>query len=433
MSQVPGTVRKINGLIVLVEFSGDAPQLNEIVLTAGPVQAPLLVHSYAEGLRALCINLLDYNGIHKGMEISRTGRRIEVPVGEITIGRMFNALGEPIDNMPLEGQYVTRDINRVRAETSFAGQKPELMETGIKVLDFFTPFVKGRKIGIIGGAGVGKTVLVMELVRNVNKSGAGLAMFTGVGERIREGHELYETLSKNDLLSNTVMFFGQMNENPAMRALVAVSSATVAEYFRDEQKKDVLFFVDNAYRYVQAKNELATMLEQTHSEGGYQPTLFSDVKWLQDRLSSNENGSITAVQTIYVPADDLSDPAVQMISHELDAVIVLSRKVAEQGIRPAVDILRTQSSLVTPEVVGDRHHQLVGQVQAIMQKYESLKNIIAIIGENELSPADRADYAKAKKLIQYFHQDAMTVAKIPGEENFVTREETLKGIEEILV
>jgi F-type H+-transporting ATPase subunit beta len=308
------------------------------------------------------------------------------------------------------------------------------LETGVKVIDFFTPFVKGRKMGIIGGAGVGKTVLTMELINNIAKTGEGLSFFTGIGERIREGHELYDTLKSADLLKNTCMFFGQMNENPALRAMVGISSTALAEYFRDEKQKDILFFADNMYRYVQAKNELATILDQIPSEGGYQPTIFSDVKTLQDRLSSNENGSITSVQTIYVPADDISDPAVQMIQHELDATIVLSRSVAEQGIRPAVDILRTTSALLTQDIVGDRHYLLSVQVKALIQKYESLKSIIAIIGENELSSSDRIDYAKAKKLIAMFSQNMHVAAKhngVPGE--WFTREQTLKAVEEIIL
>jgi len=230
------------------------------------------------------------------------------------------------------------------------------------------------------------------------------------------------------------MFFGQMNENPVQRALIGVSAVALAEYFRDEQRKDILFFADNMYRYVQAKNELATILDQIPSEGGYEATIFSDIKVLQDRLSSNDKGSITSAQTIYVPADDLSDPAVQMIQHELDSIIVLSRKVAEQGVRPAVDLNKTTSSLLTPDIVGERHYVLSVQVQSLLQKYESLKSIIAIIGENELSPADRADYAKAKKLIKNFTQDMHVMQRlngVPGQ--FFTREETLKSIEEIIV
>ncbi|HSD55977.1 MAG TPA: F0F1 ATP synthase subunit beta, partial [Candidatus Saccharimonadales bacterium] len=285
-----------------------------------------------------------------------------------------------------------------------------------------------------GGAGVGKTVLTMEMIHNIAMSGTGLSFFTGIGERIREGHELYETLRDADLLKSTCMFFAQMNENPVRRSLVSLSAVTLAEYFRDEQGKSILFFADNMYRYIQAKNEVSTMLGQVPSEGGYEPTIFSDVKTLQDRLSSTEKGSITAVQTIYVPADDVSDPAVQTIQHELDSVLILSRAVAEQGIRPAVDLLNTTSSLLTPEVVGERHYLLSVQVQALLQKYEQLKPIIAIIGENELSPADRTDYAKAKKLINYFTQDMFVMEQLNGKKGeFVRRDDMLKGIEEIIV
>jgi F-type H+-transporting ATPase subunit beta len=329
---------------------------------------------------------------------------------------------------------VFKEIMKVsKDESKFQARKPEILETGIKVIDFFTPFVKGRKIGVIGGAGVGKTVLTMEIIHNIAKGEGGISFFAGIGERIREGHELYETLKENDLLKNTVMFFGQMNENPVQRSLIAISAVADAEYFRDEQGKDILFFADNMYRYIQAKNELSTIMELIPSEGGYEATVFSDIKTLQDRLASNDKGSITAVQTIYVPADDLSDPAVQMIQHELDSTMVLSRKVAEEGIRPAVDLTKTSSSLLTPEIVGDRHYVLSVQVQSLLQKYESLKGIIAIIGENELSPNDRADFAKAKKLIKYFTQQMHVTEKmlgIPGE--YVTRDEMLKGIEEII-
>ncbi len=273
----------------------------------------------------------------------------------------------------------------------------------------------------------------MELINNIARTGSGLSFFAGIGERIREGHELWDTLRENDLLKNTCMFFAQMNENPVQRSLIAISAVALAEHFRDEKNKDILFFADNMYRYIQARNELATILDQVPNEGGYEPTIFSDVKVLQDRLSSNEKGSITSVQTIYVPADDLSDPAVQFIQHELDSIIVLSRKVAEQGIRPAVDLNQTTSSLLTPDVVGDRHYLLSVQVQALLQKYESLKSIIAIIGENELSTADRADYAKAKQLIKNFTQNMNVMTKHTGVEgDFFTREQTLQSIEEIV-
>ncbi len=432
-----GAISGIKDLIVFASFDEKLPKIGELIQVDNEKKTQLVVERLMPGGRVLCLNIMSDRTIQKGMAVSRLNKGIEIPVGDETIGRIFNALGYPLDNMPaLSGENVAyKDILKLPPRsTDFKVTKPEILETGIKVIDFLTPFVKGRKIGIIGGAGVGKTVLTMELINNVAKSGAGLSFFTGIGERIREGHELYDTLKKADLLKNTCMFFGQMNENPIQRALIGISSVALAEYFRDEKHKDILFFADNMYRYIQAKNEISTILDQVPNEGGYQPTIFSDIKTLQDRLSSNEKGSITSVQTIYVPADDISDPAVQMIQHELDAIIVLSREIAEQGIRPAVDLSRTTSSLLTPEVVGDRHYVLSVQVQGLLQKYQSLKSIIAIIGENELSPADRADYAKAKKLITNFNQ-SMHVTEhlngVPGE-NY-TREQTLKSIEEIVV
>jgi F-type H+-transporting ATPase subunit beta len=427
----------VKELVVRAQFDDDPPGLNELVAVNNGHQTELLVHHLEPGGIAFCLNVRGDLRIAKGMAAERTHRGIEIPIGDVTIGRVLNALGDPLDGLePIKGDNVIRkDILKLPPRSSnFTAAKPEILETGIKVIDFFTPFVKGRKVGIIGGAGVGKTVLTMELINNIAKSGTGLSFFAGIGERIREGHELFMTLKENDLLKNTCIFFAQMNENPVQRSMIGISATASAEYFRDEQHKNILFFADNMYRFVQARNELATILDAVPNEGGYEPTIFSDVKILQDRLSSNENGSITSIQTIYVPADDVSDPAVQFIQHEMDSVMVLSRKVAEQGIRPAVDLNATTSSLLTPEIVGERHYLLSVQVQALLQKYESLKGIIAIIGENELSPADRADYAKAKKLIANFTQNMNVMTKqngVPGD--FFTREETLKSIEEIVV
>jgi F-type H+-transporting ATPase subunit beta len=432
-----GVIVSMKALVVRVTFDEAPPELNEIILVDNEHKTRLLVDSLQAGNTAVCLNLTADKTIQKGMAVARTGKSIEIPVGEKMIGRVIDALARPIDGLPaVEGddlQY--KSIFALPAtNNSFKPQKAEILETGIKVIDFFTPFVKGRKIGIIGGAGVGKTVLTMELINNIAESGGGLSFFAGIGERIREGHELYETLKERDLLKNTCMFFGQMDQNPVQRALIGISAVALAEYFRDERGKDILFFADNMYRYVQAKNEVSTVLDQVPSEGGYEPTIFSDVKTLQDRLSSNENGSITAVQTIYVPADDLSDPAVQMVQHELDSTIVLSRAVAEQGIRPAVDLINTTSSLLSPDIVGERHYLLSVQVQSLLQKYESLKGIIAIIGENELSAADRADYHKAKKLITFFSQNMHVMeAQSADKGESYTREETLNGIEEIIV
>ncbi len=431
-----GVVRAVKDLIVRVEFDEEVPATHDVLKVDNKNQSELLVDSLQEGNIAVCLNLYADRTIQKGMSTTSTGHTLEIPVGDDLIGRVVDATARPIDGgEPISDKLARKSIFKAaESKSGFSGSKAEILETGVKVIDFFTPFVKGRKIGIIGGAGVGKTVLTMELINNIAQSGGGLSFFAGIGERIREGHELYETLKERDLLKNTCMFFGQMDQNPVQRALIAQSAVTLAEYFRDEQKKDILFFADNMYRYVQAKNEVSTILGQVPSEGGYEPTIFSDVKTLQDRLSSNDKGSITAVQTIYVPADDLSDPAVQMIQHELDSIIVLSRAIAEQGIRPAVDLTRTTSSLLSPDIVGERHYVLSVQVQSLLQKYESLKGIIAIIGENELSATDRADYAKAKKLIQFFTQKMHVMenqSSAKGES--WTREDTLNGIEEIIV
>lgn len=434
-----GTIRVLKDIVIKVQFNDEMPEVNEMLYVDNERKTPLLVYSLDHGDIALCLNIAGDRRIKKGDVVSRSGHSLEVPVGHEMIGRVWDAMARPIDGKPqLDEEVLAKMLKRSIfqpdfQETSLQNRSDEILETGIKVLDFFTPFVKGRKIGIIGGAGVGKTVLTMEMINNVATGSGAISIFAGVGERIREGHELYKTLEDNNLLKTTAMFFGQMNENPVQRSLIALSAITLAEWFRDDQKKDILLFADNMYRYIQAKNELSTIIDQTPAEGGYQPTIFSDIKAMEDRLTTNENGSITALQTIYVPADDMSDPAVQLLGHELDSTIVLSRSVAAQGIRPAVDIMASSSSLLTPEIVGERHYTLHTRVEAILQKYESLKGIIAIIGESELSAEDRGDYNKAKKLIQYFSQQFNVMEKlsgIPGE--FFTREETLNGIEEII-
>jgi F-type H+-transporting ATPase subunit beta len=434
-----GVIRVLRDLIIKVRFDQDMPELNEMLYVDNEAKTPLLVSSLEHSDTAICLNIGGDRTIKKGDKVNRSGHSLEIPVGDEMVGRVWDAMGRPIDGKPnLSDEVLAKMPKRAIfspsfQETSLKSRPDEILETGIKVLDFFTPFVKGRKIGIVGGAGVGKTVLTMEMINNVAVGSGALSIFAGIGERIREGHELYDTLEQNDLLKTTAMFFGQMNENPMQRSLVGLSAITLAEYFRDDQKKDILLFADNMYRYIQARNEVSTIIDQTPAEGGYEPTIFSDVKALQDRLASNENGSITALQTIYVPADDLSDPAVQMIQHELDSIIVLSRAVAALGLRPAVDINASSSSLLTAEIVGKRHYDLSVRVQAILQKYESLKGIIAIIGESELSVEDRDDYNKAKKLIQFFSQQFNVMEKlsgIPGE--YFTREQTLDGIEEII-
>ncbi len=434
-----GEIKVLKGLVIKVQFNDKMPNINDIIYVDNKAQTPLLVNALEHGDRAVCLNIAGDYSIQKGAAVYGSGHGLEIPVGEEMVGRVWDAMGRPIDGKPQLPDEVLDKMPKRNIfapnfqETSLKSNKDDILETGVKVLDFFTPFVKGAKVGIIGGAGVGKTVLTMEIINNVAQLSGAISIFAGIGERIREGHELYKTLADNDLLKNTAMFFGQMNENPVQRSLIALSAITLAEFFRDDLKRDILLFADNMYRYVQAKNEVSTIIDQTPAEGGYQPTIFRDVKAMQDRLTTNANASITALQTVYVPADDLTDPAVQMIQHELDSTIVLSRAVAEQGVRPAVDINKSSSSLMTEEVVGARHYILNSRSQAILNKYESLKGIIAIIGESELSTEDREDYNKAKKLIQYFSQQFNVMEKmtgIPGES--VTREQNLDGIEEII-
>lgn len=427
-----GVIQSLRALMVEIQITGEKPDTKELLIVEGYPEVFLEVNLFKSNT-AVCVNLTNSQVLRCGQTVYRSNKKVTVPVGPTTMGRVFNALGEPLD----EGKECNderRAISEPSGTKSYRNSKNlELLETGLKVIDFLTPFVKGRKIGIVGGAGVGKTVLTMELIHNVTSNAKSLSIYCGVGERIREGNELYETLKETDVLKNTVMYFGQMDSTPAIRSMVAPAAATAAEYFRDVEGRDILFFVDNIYRHIQALTELSTNLGLTPSEGGYSASTFSDLRRLQDRLSSTEQGTITSVQAVYIPADDLSDPAVQAISQQLDSVLVLSRAIAETGIRPAVDLMKTTSSLLTPQIVGERHYKLAGRVQAIMQKYDSLRNIIAIVGENELSPADRADYQNAKKLIQFFSQDFAVAEKFSGKPGeYYTLAQTLDGIEEIL-
>jgi len=431
-SELIGTIKSLRGLIVEVQVVGEVPDIKELLIVEDHPEIFLEVSLFKKGT-AVCINLKNSQELQCGQKIYRSHKKVSIPVGPNTLGRVFSALGEALDKLP-EVTENRRPISEASGTKSYRDStKLELLETGLKVIDFLTPFVKGRKIGIVGGAGVGKTVLTMEMIHNVTRNAKGLSIYCGVGERIREGNELYETLKETNVLKNTVMFFGQMDSTPAIRSMVGPAAATAAEYFRDEEGRDILFFVDNIYRHTQALTELSTNMGLIPSEGGYSPLVFSELRRLEDRLSSTEKGTITSVQAVYIPADDLSDPAVQAISQQLDSVLVLSRAIAESGIRPAVDLLKTTSSLLTPQIVGERHYQLAGRVQAIMQKYDSLKNIIAIVGENELSPADRADYQNAKKLIQFFSQDFAVAEHLNGKPGqYFSIDQTLDGIEEII-
>lgn len=434
MSKIIGRVKTIRGLVCEIQLVSEKPQPKQLLLLEDDLSVVLEVASYPNPFTARCINLSGSNKVRRGSGVILAEGTISMPETTAVVGRVLNAFGEPLDGGPVIESKTRRSIYQLPSANQGYAAKAELLETGIKVIDFFTPFVKGRKIGIIGGAGVGKTVLTMELIHNVAQDPAHLAMFVGIGERVREGQELYQTLQERGILEKTVMLMGQMHETPAMRAMVGLSAATIAEYLRDVEKRDVLVFIDNIYRFVQASNELSTSLGNMPSEGGYQATLFSDLRRLQDRLTSSENGSITSVQAIYIPADDLSDPAVQEISQQLDSTVVLSRTVAESGVRPAVDLIRTVSSLLSPDIVGDRHYVLATQVQAIMQKYDSLKNIIAIIGQSELSVEERRDFERAKKIIDFFSQSFFVAEDLSGQKGeYFTREQTLRGIEEILI
>ena len=428
---VVGVIKSLRGLMVEVQILESKPYDKELLLVEDHPEVFLEVSFFKAGV-VVCINLTNNQSLRCGMKIRRSNTKVTVPVGSKTMGRVFNALGEPLDDGPALNDE-RRVISEATGTKSYRGsQKLELLETGLKVIDFLTPFVKGRKIGIVGGAGVGKTVLTMEMIHNVTRNAKSLSIYCGVGERIREGNELYETLKETDVLKNTVMFFGQMDATPAIRSMVGPAAATAAEYFRDVEGRDILFFVDNIYRHIQALTELSTNLGLIPSEGGYSPKIFAELRRLEDRLSSTDKGTITSVQAVYIPADDLSDPAVQAIQQQLDSVLVLSRSIAEQGIRPAVDLIKSSSSLLTPAIVGDRHYVLAGKVQAIMQKYDSLKNIIAIVGENELSPDDRRDYRYAKKLVNFFSQDFSVAEHLSGKPGqYFTLEETLTGIEDI--
>lgn len=430
-SEKVGIIKSLKGIMVEVQILESRPEDKELLIVEDHPEVFLEV-SFFKADVAVCLNLNNDQSLRCGMKILRSHKKVTVPVGPETMGRVFNALGDPLDGGPALNVN-RRAISEASGTKSYHGaQKMELLETGLKVIDFLTPFVKGRKIGIVGGAGVGKTVLTMEMIHNVTRNEKSLSIYCGVGERIREGNELYETLKETDVLKNTVMFFGQMDSTPAIRSMVGPAAATAAEYFRDVEGRDILFFVDNIYRHIQALTELSTNLGLIPSEGGYSPKIFSELRRLEDRLSSTDKGTITSVQAVYIPADDLSDPAVQAIQQQLDSVLVLSRSIAEQGIRPAVDLIKSSSSLLTPKIVGDRHYNLAGRVQAIMQKYDSLKNIIAIVGENELSPDDRRDYRFAKKLINFFSQDFSVAEHLSGKPGqYFTLEETLKGIEDI--
>ena len=431
-----GKIVQVSGSVIDVAFEkGSLPKIKEaLTVSLADKTRVMEVAQHIGNNMVRCIMLSESEGLARGMDVVATGNNICVPVGKATLGRMFNVLGEPIDGKPAIDDSVTR-WNIHRKAPDFAEQSPavEILETGIKVIDLLEPYSKGGKIGLFGGAGVGKTVLIQELIHNVAMEHGGYSIFTGVGERSREGNDLWKEMHESGVMDKTTLIFGQMNEAPGVRMRVALSGLTMAEYFRDEENKDVLLFIDNIYRFVQAGSEVSTLLGRMPSAVGYQPTLAEEMGSLQERIASTKSGSVTSVQAVYVPADDLTDPAPATTFAHLDATTVLSRKVAEQGIYPSVDPLESTSRILEADVVGEEHYNIARGVQEILQKYSELQDIIAILGIEELSDEDKITVGRARK-IQRFLAQPMHVAEkftgIPGV--YVPLAETLRGFGAII-
>ena len=431
-----GKIVQVSGSVIDVAFEkGCLPKIKEALTVSLTDKIRVMeVAQHIGNNMVRCIMLSESDGLARGMEVVATGNNICVPVGKAVLGRMFNVLGEPIDGKPPIEDNITK-WNIHRKAPDFADQSPavEILETGIKVIDLLEPYSKGGKIGLFGGAGVGKTVLIQELIHNVAMEHGGYSIFTGVGERSREGNDLWKEMSESGVLDKTTLVFGQMNEAPGVRMRVALSGLTMAEYFRDEENKDVLLFIDNIYRFVQAGSEVSTLLGRMPSAVGYQPTLAEEMGSLQERITSTKSGSVTSVQAVYVPADDLTDPAPATTFAHLDATTVLSRKVAEQGIYPSVDPLESTSRILEVDVVGEEHYNIARIVQEILQKYSELQDIIAILGMEELSDEDKMIVGRARK-IQRFLSQPMHVAEkftgIPGV--YVPLKETLRGFGAII-
>jgi F-type H+-transporting ATPase subunit beta len=430
-----GTITQIIGPVVDVEFSGEPPAIYNalhIKREDGSVLT-LEVEQHTGGGNVRTIAMSATDGLTRGMEVVDTGAPISVPVGRETLGRMFGVTGEVIDGGK---EVVTKKKYPIhRAAPSFAEQatKSEVLETGIKVIDLICPFLKGGKVGLFGGAGVGKTVTVMELIRNIATEHGGFSVFAGVGERTREGNALWLEMKESGVIDKTTLVFGQMNEPPGARARVALSGLSMAEYFRDEENQDVLLFIDNIFRFTQAGSEVSALLGRIPSAVGYQPTLATEMGALQERITSTTKGSITSVQAVYVPADDLTDPAPATTFGHLDSTVVLSRALTELGIYPAVDPLDSNSTILDPLIVGERHYRVARDVQRVLQRYKDLQDIIAILGMEELSENDKQTVARARKM-QKFLSQPFFVAEVftsnPGK--YVTLEETIRGFEEIL-
>ena len=435
MEEMKGKIVQVSGPVIDVEFEGSyLPAIKDALYVIQDGKKKVMEVSQHTGNNVVrCIMLAASEGLCKDMEVIATGSGISVPVGEKTLGRLFNVLGDTLDDGAKLDDEEHWSIHR--NPPSFAEQSPvvEMLQTGIKVIDLLAPYAKGGKIGLFGGAGVGKTVLIQELIRNIAAESGGYSIFTGVGERSREGNDLWTEMKESGVLEKTALVFGQMNEPPGARMRVAETGLTMAEYFRDVKRQDVLLFIDNIFRFVQAGSEVSALLGRVPSQAGYQPTLATDLGELQERIASTTKGSITSVQAVYVPADDLTDPAPATTFSHLDATTVLSRKIVEQGIYPAVDPLESTSRILEPDVVGEEHYNVARRVQEVLQKYKELQDIIAILGMEELSEDDKLTVYRARKIQRFLSQPfhvAENFTGTPGK--YVPVEDTVKGFKAIL-
>ncbi len=434
--KMSGKITQVIGAILDVRFdTGKLPEINE-ALEIPTRDGSTLVAEVAQHLgddTTRCVAMGPTDGLVRGMEAFATGSPIRVPVGEKTLGRMFNVLGKPIDNLPPPEGVTYEPIHRSAPKFEEQSTDTQMLETGIKVVDLLCPYQRGGKIGLFGGAGVGKTVLIQELIRNIATEHGGYSVFTGVGERTREGNDLYYEMKESGVIDKTTMVFGQMNEPPGARMRVGLSGLTMAEYFRDKGGKDVLLFIDNIFRFTQAGSEVSALLGRMPSAVGYQPTLQTEMGALQERITSTKNGSITSVQAVYVPADDLTDPAPATTFAHLDATTVLSRSIVELGIYPAVDPLESTSRILDPRIVGEEHYQVARGVQELLQRYKELQDIIAILGMDELSEEDKLVVQRARKVQRFLSQPFHVAGQFTGlEGRYVPVSETIRSFREIL-
>lgn len=429
-----GKITQIIGAVIDIRFEDELPSLyNAIEVEFGEETIVLEVMQHLGDDTVRCISMHPTEGMKRGMKAVDTGAPISVPVGEEVLGRMVNVLGKPIDNKPEIESEDKWSIHREPPSLTDQLAEPEILETGIKAIDLLCPFSKGGKIGLFGGAGVGKTVLIMELINSIAKEHGGYSVFVGVGERTREGNDLYYEMQESGVIDNTALVFGQMNEPPGVRMRVGLSGLTMAEYFRDKEHQDVLLFIDNIFRFVQAGSEVSALLGRTPSAVGYQPTLATEIGELQERITSTKSGSITSVQAIYVPADDFTDPATATTFAHLDSVTILSRSIVEQGIYPAVDPLESSSRILEESIVGKEHYRVAQAVQNILQRYKDLQDIVAILGMDELSEEDKQIVNRARKVQRFLSQPFSVAEKftsIPG--RHVSVEETVRGFREII-